>query len=168
MVHFMASLRSPTDATLGYYSISIAFPKNDGEYGRNSDRSRDFLVAEYRLPEYQVTLNTAEEREIVRGETATVELEGKYFFGGPLSNADGDFTVYATPYVFDYSGDGYYDFSSSSSYRGWYERIRSRGDFVAEGSLRTDAAGVAKIELGSPMNDEPGSQRLACRSVNPR
>lgn len=155
---FHGEFEIPTDATLGYYSISIAFPKTDGEYGRNSDRSRDFLVAEYRLPEYQVTL-TAEELEFVRGETAAMELEGKYFFGGPLSNADGDFTVYARPYVFEYSGDGYYDFSSSSSYRGWYEESK-RGEFVAEGSLRTGVAGVAKFSVGSPLNDEPGSQRL--------
>ena len=155
---FHGEFEIPTDATLGYYSISIDFPKSDGEYGRNSDRSRDFLVAEYRLPEYQATLN-AEEPEFVRGETATVELEGKYYFGGPLSNADGDFTVYATPYVFEYSADGYYDFSSSSSYRGWYEQSK-RGEIVAEGSLRTDAAGIAKFSVGRPLNDEPGSQRL--------
>lgn len=154
---FHGEFEIPTDATLGYYSISIDFPKNDGEFGRNSSRNRDFLVAEYRLPEYQLSLAT-EESELMQGETSTVEIEGKYFFGGPVSDAVAEYTVYALPFSFNYTGDGYYHFSGSSSYRGWYERP-DQDDVVAEGSLMTDAAGVARLDRVGELADGESSKR---------
>ena len=154
---FHGEFELPPDATLGYYSISIDFPKSDGEYARDSNRSRDFLVAEYRLPEYQVSLST-EEPETLQGETSTVEIEGKYFFGGPVSDAVAEYTIYARPYSFNYTGDGYYHFSGSSGYRGWYERA-DQDDVVAEGSLMTDEAGVARLDLVGELADEEGSKR---------
>ena len=51
---FHGKFEIASDASLGYHSISIAFPF-DGEYGRYDERT-NFLVAEYRLPEYQVSL----------------------------------------------------------------------------------------------------------------
>ena len=71
-----------------HYRVSIEFPKASGGYYRYGESPQDFLVAEYRLPEYQVSLN-AHKPEIFMGETATFELEGKYFFGGPVSERGG-------------------------------------------------------------------------------
>lgn len=143
-------------AALGRYRVAIEFPRTSGGYSSYGD-SVQILVAEYRLPEYQVTLS-AEQPEIVSGATATLELAGEYYFGGPVADAAAEYRAYEMPYRFNYTGDGYYDFSNRSRYHGWYERPE-RDDVIAEGSLRTDAAGVAQFELKSQLNDEPGSQR---------
>ncbi len=143
-------------ASLGRYSIAIDFPNSRGEYRWTFDRIR-FLVAEYRLPEYQVSLET-ERPDIVQGETATFELSGKYFFGGPVSQAEAEYTVQAAPFRFNYTGDGYYDFSGRGSYssRSFYDDSDS---IIAEGALKTDAAGVARFDLAGELPDDTGSQR---------
>ena len=106
-----------SDAPLGDYRVSIEFPRASGGYRRFGDSAR-ILVAEYRLPEYQVSLS-AQQPEIVKGETANFELKGKYFFGGPVSNADWNITVYATPYSIRLQRRRILRlFRSGSSYRG--------------------------------------------------
>lgn len=145
------------DARPDHYRVSIEFPRASGGYFSSGESVR-ILVAEYRLPEYQVSLN-AQTPEIVRGETATFELEGKYFFGGPVSNADGEYTVFAIPFRFDYKGDGYYDFTNRDPYRYRNGEFRHYDD-VAEGTFTTDGAGVAKFDISGAFLDEPGPQRL--------
>ncbi|MDE2637827.1 MAG: hypothetical protein OXI30_15800, partial [Chloroflexota bacterium] len=108
--------------------------------------------------EYQASLN-AHKPEIAKGESATFELEGKYFFGGPVSNADGEYTVYSIPFRFDYTGDGYYDFTDRDPYRYRNDEFRDHDD-IAEGSFTTDGDGVAKFDIDGALLDEPGAQRL--------
>ena len=152
---FNGKFEIASDASLGYHSISIALPF-EGEYRWEVDRI-NFQVAEYRLPEYLVTLDS-QRPEIVQGETATFELTGKYFFGGPVSKADVEYTVYPVPYRFNYTGDGYYNFSHQIDYGGRY----NRGDYdsvIAEGALKTDANGVAEFDLAGDLQDDSRSQR---------
>lgn len=144
-------------AELGKYRVSIEYPTASGGYRKFGD-SAQILVAEYRLPELQLTLS-AERPEILRGATATFELKGEYFFGGPVSNASGEFTVYSIPYRFDYTGDGYYDFMDPDPYQYRYDEFRDHDD-IAEGSLTTDGAGSASFDIGGAILDEPGSKRL--------
>ena len=155
---FSGEFQIPQDAPLGYYYIRIEMPGWRARHDDSHGGLAKFLVAEYRLPEYQVTLSS-ERPEILRGETASFELAGRYFFGGPVANAAADFTVYSLPYSFNYAGDGYYDFSDGRDYRGWYEGP-DRDDLIGEGSLRTDAAGVAQFDVNSQLNEDSGSQRL--------
>ena len=146
-----------TNAPLDHYYVSIEFPRASGGYRRFGDSAR-ILVAEYRLPEYQVSLNT-QTPEIVKGETANFELKGKYFFGGPVSNADGEYTVYAIPFRFNYSGGGYYDFADLDPYRYRNDEFRDHDD-LAEGSFTTDGDGLAKFDISDAFLDEPAAQRL--------
>ena len=104
-------------------------------------------------------MNLETERpDIVAGETATFELAGKYFFGGPVSQAEAEYTVQVAPFRFNYTGDGYYDFSGRGNYSGrsYYEESER---IIAEGSLKTDAAGVARFDLAGELAGENGSQR---------
>ncbi|MCY3916297.1 MAG: MG2 domain-containing protein [Chloroflexi bacterium] len=144
------------DASLGRYYISITFPNSRGEFRYETDRLM-FMVAEYRLPEYQVTLST-DEPEILQGDKATFELEGRYFFGGPVSAAAAEYSAYPAPYQFNYEGDGRYRFTNGRPYR-VRRGIHSEKRIVAEGSLQTDDDGVAKFDLVGDLGDEPGSQR---------
>ncbi len=143
-------------AALGRYWIAIDIPDSRGEYRRTYDRIR-FLVAEVRLPEFQVSLKT-ERPDIVQDETATFKLAGKYFVGGPVSQAETKYKVQALPFRFHFTGDGDYDFS----HRGSYSARTLRDDsarIIAEGALQTDAAGVARFDLSGDLPHDTGSQR---------
>ena len=143
-------------ASLGRYYVSIAFPNSRGEYRYESGRVM-FLVAEYRLPEYQVTLST-DEPEILQGDTASFELEGRYYFGGPVSAAAAEYSAYSASYRFNYGAGGRYSFSEGRPPGESYGR-RAEKRVVAEGSLQTDDDGVASFDLVGDLGDEPGSQR---------
>ncbi len=142
-------------ASLGAYQISVELPTED-EYYVESD-GVGFLVAEYRLPEYQVTLST-EQPQIAQGASSRFTLAGKYFFGGPVSEAEAEYTIFSAPYVFDYAGAGLYDFGDYDSYAPPHE-YAGVDSVVSEGHLRTDAAGQAQFELLGDLGDAPRSQR---------
>ena len=143
-------------ASLGRYYISVAFPNSRGEYRHEVDHVM-FQVAEYRLPEYQVTLS-ADEPEILQGDSARFELKGRYYFGGPVSHAAAEYAAYPVPYRFDYAGGGYYRFSQGPATQYVYGR-RAEERIVAEGSLQTDADGVATFDIKGDLGQEAGSQR---------
>ena len=143
------------DASLGAYSLSVDLPAQY-EYGQEG-AGISFLVAEYRRPEYQVSV-TPQEPEIVQGGTATVDVAGEYFFGGPVSAALGDFAVYASPYNFDYQGEGRYDFADYDIYRAEYESYAVER-LNSEGSFATDADGKARLEWVGALQGESQSQR---------
>ena len=143
------------DASLGAYSLTVDLPAQY-EYGQEGG-GISFLVAEYRRPAYQVTVST-EKPEIVQGGSVAVDVAGEYFFGGQVSAAPGDFAVYASPYVFDYQGEGRYDFADYDIYRGEYEG-HARERLISEGSLTTDADGNARLEWVGALQGESQSQR---------
>jgi hypothetical protein len=65
-------------AMLGEYAVEMVM---DGESHRQA-----FKVEDYRKPDYQVTV-TPERVHYVAGETITVEVDSRYFFGEPVANA---------------------------------------------------------------------------------
>ncbi|MBL8148030.1 MAG: Ig-like domain-containing protein, partial [Anaerolineae bacterium] len=71
------------DAPLGYYRIAVQLPHEDGltPYG---EAGISFGVAEYRAPEFQVTV-TPNAAEVAQGDTITALVEARYFFGGAVS-----------------------------------------------------------------------------------
>ncbi len=143
------------DASPGAYSLSVDLPAEQ-EFAREGG-GISFLVSEYRLPEYQVTLS-AERPEIVQGDRVAIDLEGSYFFGGPVSDAAGEFVVYSSPYAFDYRGDGRYDFADNDLYPAEHERY-SVDRIISEVSLTTDADGIASLELLGDLPGESQSRR---------
>ena len=143
------------DASLGAYSLTVDLPVQY-EHGQEG-ASISFLVAEYRRPEFQVTLST-EEPEIAPGGAAAVDVAGTYFFGGPVSAAAGDFAVYASPYDFDFQGEGRYDFADYDIYQAEYQRYAVER-IASEGSFVTDAEGKARLEWVGDLQGESQSQR---------
>ena len=144
-----------SDASLGAYSLSVDLPVGH-DYGQEGG-SISFLVAEYRTPEYQVTLST-EQPEIVQGDSVAIEVEGKYFFGGPVSAAAGDYAVYSTAYAFEYQGPGHYDFADYDLYRAEHEQY-AVDRVISEGRLTTDADGKARLEWVGDLQGESQSRR---------
>lgn len=143
------------EAALGAYHLSLDLPAQY-EYFSESG-GIDFLVAEYRLPEYQVTLST-ETPEIAQDAAAAVALEGKYFFGGPVSDALAEYSVLSTPFEFDYTGGGSYDFGDRELYGNAREHLEFQ-DIVTRGTMTTDAAGAAGFELAGELGEGQGSRR---------
>lgn len=137
------------DAPLGYYRI-IARPGFRGvnpENWRGPTFSRGVDVAQYRVPEFQVNL-TPEKPEVVQGETIKVTVESTYFFGGGVSNAQVEWSLYTDDYFFRYKGTGRYNFIEYNEDEGAPDIYGSRyGESVTGGVGRTDAFGRFVIEV---------------------
>ncbi len=158
-------------ASLGYYSIAVTLPdpyeamgKAGGlaapmSGGRQSGRqySIGFFVAEYRRPEFQVTVTT-DKPAYVQGDKINAEVQASYFFGGAVSNAQVEWSVLSSPYWFDYQGQGWYDWSDEDSFYG--ERSYYGGETIASGVGATDAQGRLIISIPADLGKRNASQNF--------
>jgi alpha-2-macroglobulin len=136
---FAGDFLIPEDATLGQYQISLVM---DGP-----SMARSFTVAEYRRPEFLVTL-TPEMTQTVRGDSVDVVVEARYFFGAPASDLALEWVVRELSYRLPWSGPPYYSFTDEDYFYyfgGWESDYY--GNYVTESSGRTDAQGRFTITL---------------------
>ncbi len=146
------------DAPLGFYLLDAILPGEDPDDYWTRIGSVDFGVAEYRLPEFQVTV-TPDESEIVAGDTIRAVVDSRYYFGGAVSEAKVAYSVRTEPFFFAaYTGPGNYSFVD-------YDADGSPGDYygssyetVSSGELTTDARGLAVIELPADLGDSTVSK----------
>jgi hypothetical protein len=147
------------DIQLGNYSIQFT--------GMGIEGTRNFAVAEYRRPEFQV-MATANVTETLRGEPVEVVVEAEYFFGGVASDLPMQWTAYEQPFTPDYEGP-YYSFTDSGDF--FYEPTTPftfggergvYGRFVTNGDGMTDASGRFVIQLPADLlaEAEEGSRRV--------
>ncbi|MCU0520537.1 MAG: Ig-like domain-containing protein [Anaerolineae bacterium] len=104
---FDGSLDLASDAALGQYSISVML---DGADGALWNSEALFIVAEYRAPEFEVSV-VPEQDEIQRGSDLRVSANLSYFFGGPLKDTDVKWTILSESFAFTPSWGGSYTFS---------------------------------------------------------
>ncbi len=149
------------DAALGYYRITIAVP--DGE-GYSEEASLGFNVAEYRAPEFQVTVTPTEDG-VVQGEDLLVEVDSRYFFGAPVSNARLVWNVLGDNYYFRYDGPGRYNFIDFNYDEGPREYYGSSGEQIAEGESVTDDQGKFFIELPTDLGEKTQSQVYTIEAI---
>jgi len=145
------------EAALGGYSIQAQIPVRypGQEVPVVQYYNGNFVVAEYRRPEFQVNVTAAKD-EVLQGETVEVEVEASYFFGGAVGNAPVNWSAVASDYYFDrYAGPGYYGWNDID-YSGIYDA--SRGGLIASGEGQTDAQGKFKIALPAKLDEKTGSQ----------
>jgi len=152
----------PEDASLGNYQLF--FSVNDAY------ADRIFAVAEYRKPEFQVTLAPGVE-ETLRGQPVEFVLEAEYFFGGSASDLNVNWTVYEDDFRLPWQGP-YYSFGDDGGF--YYEagfpfRFGGEGTFgryLTGGSGKTDAQGRLVIQLPADLLDEvdPGSRRVTVQA----
>jgi len=119
------------EAVLGYYYINAQL----GEQGFGVG----FQVAEYRRPEFQVGVETDRDA-YVQGDEIAVSAVATYYFGGPVANAQVNWSVLSRDYFFPWQGKGYYDFVDYE----WEERGQyygAYGELIAQGTGETDAEG---------------------------
>lgn len=103
-------------------------------------------VGDYSPPEYRVTVRP-EVAHVAQGGKVRMLVESSYYFGGPVSNAQVQWTVRTDPYYFFYTGNGRYSFED-------YNQDYIAQDYeddqplkISSGKGRTDEEGRFLIEL---------------------
>lgn len=140
------------EAALGTYLVQANYTTDEEQQFGTS-----FQVAEYRKPEFQVTVET-DHLEYVQGEEINVTAQATYFFGGPVAGAEVRYTVLSADYFFNYQGKGWWDFVN-------YDYSRGRGggyygERIAEGTGTTDAEGRFTFSLEADIAEQTTSQRF--------
>ncbi len=155
---FFDELRLDEQASLGTYFIEMLDPEGERYLGSTS-----FQLAEYKAPEFQVTV-TPDRDAYLDGDTIGVSASGTYYFGGPVTDADVRWSVLSSDYTFryycpqgrscpryswaDYEWGGYDDESTYGSY----------GRPVAEGTAQTDDEGRVTFKVSADIASEDQSQ----------
>jgi alpha-2-macroglobulin len=144
------------DAGLGYYRVTVEAPQGPQDnFAR--EYSVGFNVAEYRAPEFQVDVIAAEP-EVAQGDTVQIAVESSFFFGGPVSNAEVEYTVLGANYFFEFDGPGrwqFFDFNYDDAVQSAFGQDRGR---IAEGTGVTDDEGRFIIEIPAELGEQTQSQ----------
>jgi len=115
-----------------------------------------FRLEEYKLPEFKVAVQTAEEnghkKAFRLGEKVEVNIQADYYFGGPVSNASVQVVVYQNPfyhYWFPHRDfPWYYDDMEQQVQRGRYNY--GGGQVIKRETIKTDARGKATLTFDTP------------------
>ena len=147
---------SGTQATGTYGSLAGAFSLSSaalpGTYAMTvsldgAPYETTFDVAEYRKPEYEVTVQTARPR-YTRREPITATISAQYYYGAPVPNAKVNYTVMRSPYwVCDECAAWDEDLFAPSEAGG----MDMGGEFVRDGEGTTDNNGKLTITLPSSL-----------------
>ncbi|RMF35715.1 MAG: alpha-2-macroglobulin, partial [Chloroflexi bacterium] len=153
------------EATLGYYYLYARVPKGVAGLKRPLERGVGFRVAEYRRPEFQVSV-TPDKDAYLHGETIRVVVQARYFFGGPVTNAPVQWTLTSDDYFFHWGGPGRYDWTDSDNYRPWWwGGFESFGEVIASGEGVTDEEGRFIFEVPADIADRSTSQRFTLEAT---
>jgi uncharacterized protein YfaS (alpha-2-macroglobulin family) len=151
------------EARLGYYYLSTTI---EDESGREYGYGVSFRVAEYRRPEFQVTVTTDRD-QYLSGDTVDVMVEASYFFGGPLANAQVQWNLLTSDYAFRWRGPRRYDWTDSSTYRAGYGDVYypGFGELIADGEGTTDAQGRLVFSIPADISDRSASQSFTIEAT---
>ncbi|MBI4789218.1 MAG: Ig-like domain-containing protein, partial [Chloroflexi bacterium] len=149
---FSGELKLAESASIGSYNLNIAIGKEPNKFSSGVS----FYVAEYRAPEFQVTVQ-ADKKEYFNGDKIQVDANGSYFFGGAVGNANVTWRLLSDDLFFAPEDvKGYWDFSDYDLTR---ERVR-QGGVIREGKGKTDAQGKFHFEVPADLKDFPLSQNF--------
>lgn len=141
---FHGDLTLAEEAPLGVYQIEAA--AEDGSW------TGSFEVAEYKKPEYKVTVTTPQ-KFVPAGARSKFEINARYFFGAPVANAEVKYYIYRSRYYPSYwemdepepEADDEIDYSEYGDYY---------SDMVSEGEGKLDASGRLAIDFDVPSTNE--------------
>lgn len=122
--------------------------------------SASFQVAEYRKPEYEISVST-DRAEYTQGDAIQVSVSARYYFGGPVANAKVRWNVVAQPYYFPWQGQGWYNFNDWDY---WYS-MESGPQIVATGETATDAQGRVAFTLPADIAKYTASRTFSIEAV---
>ncbi|HEV2663637.1 MAG TPA: MG2 domain-containing protein, partial [Blastocatellia bacterium] len=144
------SLELTESMPLGEYRITF------WDAGRNNQigQAALFRLEEYKLPEFQVSVQTPEEngrkKAFRLGDRVEVNVQADYYFGGPVANATVEILVHQNPfYHWWYPRRDYGWYYEDLSPRYWYGGAR-QGQIIKREKIRTDATGKATLAFDTP------------------
>jgi uncharacterized protein YfaS (alpha-2-macroglobulin family) len=154
---FNDQLALDAEAPLGSYYLEV----QDSE--RNIYFSTSFLVAEYKKPEYQVSVTT-DRPAYLGGDTINVTVEATYYFGGPVADAKVHWSVLSSDYWFAYQCPQGQDcpWFSWTDYEWGVQNLQQSyggyGQLIAEGDAVTDAQGRVTFPVSADISRGTQSQ----------
>jgi uncharacterized protein YfaS (alpha-2-macroglobulin family) len=146
------------DSPVGNYYISARLNAAD----ENPIGSGYFRVAEYRKPEFEVTLS-AIPATVLAGDPITFGLDAKYYSGGNVSNAAVDWFLEAQAYSYNppekYNSYRFDNFDYSDYASG--ESGASANPLTGNGQGQTDAQGHFELKQTAKLQQANVSQQVA-------
>lgn len=138
---------------LGAYRVTFRDPENKRTIGH----ATLFRLEEYKLPEFKVSVKTptvdGKQKTFRLGDEVEVNIQAKYYFGGPVANANVEVLVYQRPFQQVWQPPHlypwYYQDTHSRSYFGG-----SKGQQVQREVLKTDAKGLATLTFKTARNNQ--------------
>lgn len=138
---FHSQFNLPEFAATGNYEIIC-------KYG-GQEESVSFSVAEYRKPEFTVSVEPAKKRYI-RGDVVKVKIHADYFFGAPVVGATVQYSVSRSDYWM--SPESQEDYGNGGDDEGEYQDYGGYGEEVRSGTATTGPDGSVWIEFTALWN----------------
>jgi len=147
------SLTLTESMPLGEYSVTF------WDEGRRTSvgQAALFRLEEYKLPEFKVSIQTAEEngkkKTFQLGDKVEASIRAEYYFGGAVADATVEVVIHQSPFTpswqppYEYPWF-YSDMSVNQRYWGGSETVIKREQ------LKTDASGKANILFETPRNSQ--------------
>lgn len=145
MGSFNGTYKIDEEGAIGDYTIYANIDENNSY-------SASFSVEQYKKPEYKVTVAT-DKSQYYGKDNMTAEIEAKYFFGSPVSDAEVEYNIYKVRY--------YKPWWMFSEYAWWYQDYYENQDdnqnfsgaeFIYSGTGILNSDG--KLEIGYSINEE--------------
>ncbi len=158
---FYDELTLGAEAPLGTYFLQMQ-GRPPGTSNQDFYAGTSFRVAEYRQPEFEVSVET-DRPGYLSGDLINVTVQASYYFGGAVANATLDWNVLSAPHDFAYDcptgrtcpGYSWTDYEYGQDYG---EVYGSYGRLIANGSTTTDAQGHATFRVSADIAEEINSR----------
>jgi hypothetical protein len=141
---FDLKFKLPDNMNLGYARIDFSTSSGISGY----THSHSFQVQEFRRPEFEVNAKVESEAPFFIGGSANVSIEGKYYAGGALQNAEANWVVTSTPTNYTPPNRG--DFTFGKWFPWWRYYETPYGNTTTQtfkGTTGADGKHLLKIEF---------------------
>jgi len=151
-----ASFTLGEEPPLGVYGV--AFDHEGSPIYAVDWASSRFRVEEYKKPEYEVTVAFEGARH-KPGEPIEARIQGRYYFGAAVAEADVRWQVFRTQHFTYWWPREEYDWLIERDHPGRHGY--GGRELIAEGSAKTDAAGIATVRVPTKPYEEVGDSRYS-------
>ncbi|MEP6818328.1 MAG: MG2 domain-containing protein [bacterium] len=143
------------EAPLGSYRIAAEI--------ESGSASGNFEVAEYKKPEYKVTVSVPG-KFVQTGQKGNFSVDARYFFGAPVANAEVKYYIYRSRYYAWFGQTDSDETTDETDTEDEYSQFyRGGDDMVQEGEGTLDAHGHLNVDFPVPQSDETDTSDYSYR-----
>ena len=150
-------------------TVDVAEEAPLGSYRINAEVSGgtaggSFEVAEYKKPEYKVTVS-APGKFVQAGQKTNFSIDARYFFGSPVANAEVKYYIYRSRYyAWGYGEEDEDETADDSETEDEYSQFYSGGDdMLQESEGKLDSRGHLNVEFQVPPANETDTNDYSYR-----